>query len=60
VITRPIAESQLQGIPLPSRVIITAAVKPREAHRLSDYFKPKNIPVQYVGETGAIEVSLPN
>lgn len=60
VITRALTDSQLKDIPLPSRVVITAAVRPHEANRLIHYFQAKNIPVEYVGETGAIEVSLPN
>ena len=52
--------TQLDSINFPKRVIITGAVKHGKAMSIREYFKRKNIPVQYIGETGSIEVSLPN
>ena len=41
-----------------SRVIISSAVKPEPALLMMDWFKKRNIVAEYVGEKGAIEVSL--
>lgn len=43
----------------PKRVIITSAVKPHHARLIHEQFASTDIPVSYVGETGAIEVLLP-
>jgi competence protein ComEC len=41
-----------------SRVIISSAVKPESALLMMDWLKKRNIVAEYVGEKGAIEVSL--
>ncbi|MES2559132.1 MAG: ComEC/Rec2 family competence protein [Bacteroidota bacterium] len=51
---------QLNSIEPPQEVIITSAVPMHRARVIQEYWQHKNIPVRYVGETGAIEVSLPH
>jgi hypothetical protein len=41
-----------------SRVIISSTVKPEPALVMMNWFKKRNIVAEYVGEKGAIEVSL--
>jgi competence protein ComEC len=53
-------EDQLDRIEPPEEVIITSAVAHQRALAIKEYWQRKNIPVRYVGETGAIEVSLPH
>jgi competence protein ComEC len=43
----------------PKRVIITSAVKSYQAKKIKDIMISNNIPVDYISETGAIEIQLP-
>lgn len=60
LIRHGITEEQLNTIELPGEVIISSAVPQLRALAIKEYWQRKNIPVRYVGETGAIEVSLPH
>lgn len=52
--------AQLNAIAPPGQVIITSAIGHQQAQAIRAYWQQKNIPVRCVGETGAIEVSLPH
>lgn len=60
LIRNGLSEEQLNGIEPPGEVVITSAVTQQRASAIKEYWQRKNIPVRYVGETGAIEVSLPH
>ncbi|MES2779418.1 MAG: ComEC/Rec2 family competence protein [Bacteroidota bacterium] len=60
IIQNGLNEEQLNRIQPPRQVIITSAVGHQRALAIKEYWQRKNIPVRYVGETGAIEVSLPH
>jgi competence protein ComEC len=59
VVQHALSAEQLNAIAAPAQVIIGSAVTTQQAQVMKTYWQGKNIPVRYVGETGAIEVSLP-
>jgi len=59
LIRNKVDAEKLLKVLTPKRVIITSAVKPYVAQKMKKVFSENNIPVEYVGETGAIEIPFP-